>query len=315
MTRTTRSRRTALLIALSLVLVGSFSAPAGAAEVVNGGFESGSLSGWTTVYEPEGGGEWLVYSGTPVFEDVVRDAGPSPDPFFAPPTGTYAAVTVQESPSRLALYQDVALASGQGHFLRMYVYYRNQASGGFVAPDDFEADPNQQYRIDVMNPSAPVFSTAPTDVRRMLFRTDPGEPNEMEPTLMEFDLSEFAGQTIRLRFVVMVTEAQLHGAVDAVQIISGKCKGKPATAVGTDGDDSFTLGTPGKDVILGLEGDDVLKGGGKKDVICGGPGNDDLIGGAGNDLLIGGPGKDDLNGKAGNDTCKGGGGRDEESSC
>ncbi|MGH2686474.1 MAG: calcium-binding protein, partial [Actinomycetota bacterium] len=133
--------------------------------------------------------------------------------------------------------------------------------------------------------------------------------------LMQFDLTEFAGETIRLRFVVVVTQELLHGAVDGVQIISGRCGGKPATAVGTDGDDTFELGTAGKDVILGLGGDDVIKGRAKKDVVCGGSGNDDLRGGGGKDRLFGGPGKDDLKGGAGEDDCKGGGGRDDETSC
>jgi len=69
------------------------------------------------------------------------------------------------------------------------------------------------------------------------------------------------------------------------------CFGKPATIVGTPGDDTI-VGTPGPDVIAGLGGDDVIDGKGGRDLICGGPGADTLDGGAGGDSLDGGAGRD-----------------------
>jgi Ca2+-binding RTX toxin-like protein len=56
------------------------------------------------------------------------------------------------------------------------------------------------------------------------------------------------------------------------------CLGKPATIVGTDGNDTLT-GTDGNDVIAGLGGDDVITSGGSDewDLICGGDGNDVVI--------------------------------------
>jgi RTX calcium-binding nonapeptide repeat (4 copies) len=97
------------------------------------------------------------------------------------------------------------------------------------------------------------------------------------------------------------------------------CKGKPATIVGTDGND-VRIASPGQDVIVGLGGNDKLSGLAGNDLICGGkgkdklkggPGNDFLSGQKGNDKLNGGPGKDKLSGKKGNDTLKGGGGNDK----
>jgi Ca2+-binding RTX toxin-like protein len=92
------------------------------------------------------------------------------------------------------------------------------------------------------------------------------------------------------------------------------CKGKPATIVGTRGNDVRT-GTPGPDVMVGLGGNDKLSGRGGKDLICGGAGKDKLKGGAGKDTLLGQKGKDKLNGGAGKDFCKGGKGRDTASKC
>lgn len=110
------------------------------------------------------------------------------------------------------------------------------------------------------------------------------------------------------------------------------CKGKAATIVGTEGDDTLN-GTDGNDVIVALGGDDDVKGRGGNDVICGkggnddlrgnggndkvkgGGGNDDVKGGGGNDDLGGGAGKDNIVGGGGNDDCNGGTGRDRERRC
>ena len=75
-----------------------------------------------------------------------------------------------------------------------------------------------------------------------------------------------------------------------------ECHGRPATLVGTPGDD-FLTGTPGPDVIVGLGGSDILDGLGGDDALCGDVGALDLlIGGPGDDLLDGGP--DDPDGTA-----------------
>ena len=68
-------------------------------------------------------------------------------------------------------------------------------------------------------------------------------------------------------------------------------------------------GTPGRDVIVGLGGDDGSRARGN-DVICGGAGNDTLKGGKGKDSLHGRHGNDTLNGGEGKDFCAGGKGND-----
>jgi RTX calcium-binding nonapeptide repeat (4 copies) len=92
------------------------------------------------------------------------------------------------------------------------------------------------------------------------------------------------------------------------------CKGKPATIVGTGGNDVRT-GSQGPDVIVSLGGNDTLSGLADKDLICGGAGKDKLKGGAGKDSLLGQKGKDALKGGGGKDLCKGGKGKDTASKC
>ena len=69
------------------------------------------------------------------------------------------------------------------------------------------------------------------------------------------------------------------------------CDGKPATIVGTEGDDDLR-GTDGDDVIVGLGGDDLIKGRGGNDTLCGNAGKDRLVGGPGDDVIEGGAGYD-----------------------
>ncbi len=107
----------------------------------------------------------------------------------------------------------------------------------------------------------------------------------------------------------------------------GRCAGRKATIVGTNGKDQIKgskhkdviSAGRGNDVIRGMKGNDVICGGGGKDRLSGGPGKDKVLGqsgrdrlhgGSGKDRLLGGTGKDRLLGGAGTDRLRGGPGRD-----
>jgi hypothetical protein len=92
------------------------------------------------------------------------------------------------------------------------------------------------------------------------------------------------------------------------------CKGKPATIIGTSGDNLLT-GTNGPDVIAALGGNDKASGLAGNDLICGGAGKDTLKGGPGADSLLGQAGKDKLKGGGAKDICKGGKGNDSAAKC
>jgi Ca2+-binding RTX toxin-like protein len=94
------------------------------------------------------------------------------------------------------------------------------------------------------------------------------------------------------------------------ELVAGPlCAGKPATMVGTNGDDTL-VGTDGPDVITGLGGNDTIVGLRGADVICGGAGDDGVVGGPGKDLLLGGPGADTILGGPRADTIRAGSGFD-----
>src|SRR3978361_1871389 len=67
-----------------------------------------------------------------------------------------------------------------------------------------------------------------------------------------------------------------------------------ASVIGTQGDDTYSTGTPQDDIFVLLGGNDYASGGDGNDQIFGGAGNDTLSGDDGNDTLYGGLGNDKL---------------------
>jgi hypothetical protein len=214
-------RRVVLLVAFvaALALAGTAAA---VAQFVNGSFETGDFTGWTHV--DQGGGSWFVYSGTTTPVNGFS--------FFAPPDGTYAAVTDQFGPGGHVLYQDIAVrnvpATCQDR-IKFTLYYNNRA-GVFFNPAtlDYTVVPNQQYRVDIMRPGSPDFSVAPGDVLANVFQTTALSPTVLAPTTFSVSTAPWAGQTVRIRFAEVDNQFFFNAAVDNVQYVPQKlCKVYP----------------------------------------------------------------------------------------
>lgn len=227
--------RAALLVVLLVAVLAPNSATA--ASVVNGNFESGTLNGWQ-VSQATGAGNWFAYTGT---DAPIGSKRPSPaDPVQPPPQGAYAATTDQANPDTLILYQDVALEAGLSHQLSLLAYYDSYKPITVPNPDTLSVaeealrlpngkfQQNQQFRIDVIRPEAPLDSLDPVDVLRTVFATKRGGPQHMAPTRLTANLSAFAGQTVRIRIVSAVTEEVLNAGVDAVSITTSASGRSPS---------------------------------------------------------------------------------------
>src|ERR1700748_1998270 len=106
------------LFSVVLALVGAalaVPAASGAATVVNGNFETGTLEGWHA-HSATGFGDWFAYTGT---KAPISEAGRSTAAVPAPPQGKYAAIADQLDPDTLVLYQDISLAPEAKHQLRL----------------------------------------------------------------------------------------------------------------------------------------------------------------------------------------------------
>jgi Ca2+-binding RTX toxin-like protein len=170
-----------------------------------------------------------------------------------------------------------------------------------------------------MDPAAPLNSVAAGDVLATIFQTQNGDPQTLAPTPITFELTPFAGQTVRLRFALANTLFFFRAAVDDVQIESTPinqpptCNGLLATVYVKDGvivggpDNGkpyigSLIGTSGNDVMVGTEGRDAINGRVGNDTICALGGDDRIEGAGGNDTLYGGLGADRFKGGAGADS-------------
>jgi hypothetical protein len=208
-------------LVLALTAIAALSAFAGvssasAAGVVNGDFETGTLAGWQTHYQT-GESEWLTYEAAEPEQ---------PGEFFRPPSGKFAALTEFHLPDSAILYQDVSIEPAATSQLSMYLYYRSNAPIVVPSPntllveEGFGPEENQQVRVDVMKPSAPIESLAPEDILATVYASKAGDPLELTPTRLTADLSKFAGQTVRIRIAVVAHEEPLAAGVDAVSLTS-----------------------------------------------------------------------------------------------
>lgn len=208
MSRSRRLGATLAALAMFAALLGASSASA--ATVVNGGFETGTLEGWN-VYSSNPFVEWVV-----VTEEEEEELLPPP-----------FAVSEQNEPGTTILSQNISLEPGASHRLEMTFGYFSGAPIFIPTPDslDTESTENQQVRVDVMKPTAPITSVDPSDILTTVFASSEAENPEgespvLEPRRFSANLSPFAGQTVRLRIAVAVTRAPLFAFVKDVSVTS-----------------------------------------------------------------------------------------------
>ena len=117
-------------------------------------------------------------------------------------------------PGRRTLYRDVAL---DGRYrLHLTVFYVN--TGDFARlPTDGAIGNDQQYRIDLVAPSAPLTSLAKGQLLANIYHTSPGDPSRLQPTEVTLDLSPWQGQTVRLRLVSADNQGPLRAGVDNIR--------------------------------------------------------------------------------------------------
>jgi D-alanyl-D-alanine carboxypeptidase len=227
--RAVRGRRSAaaaaalaVLVVLSSVLVGCQARPS---TIVMDDFESGAITGWQAVGSGSGG--WFVYADGHKPPDPAQSDPNVPFDVPEPPQGKFAAVTDMNAPGTRILYRDLRL---EGRFsLQATAFYTG--TGPLSSPASLAYDtpePNQQFRIDLVRPAAPIDSVAKDDVLANVFHTSPGDPARRPPTEVRVDLSVWAGQTVRLRLATTDNQGPLRAGVDNIRFrrIGGGADGR-----------------------------------------------------------------------------------------
>ncbi len=181
----------------------------------NWNFERGDFSGWKSTQQ--GSGAWHVYA------DGTKPPNPADsDPQFPfgvpqPPEGRFAAVTDMSAPGTRILYRDVK--PGRDASLSMTVFYVNV--GPLASPPTLRFQtqkPNQQFRVDLVDPAAPVGSMARNHILATIFRTAPGDPDKLAPMRVAIDLSRWENKKVRIRAAQVDNRGPLRAGVDDVSI-------------------------------------------------------------------------------------------------
>ena len=206
----------------TLVTTAAVPGPGQIQAVTNGGFEVNGgpnteiMAGWTTFDQPG----WDQIG----FRVQTGTTTPVPGGVFTvppPPEGLFAAMSNQSGPGSHIIYQDISLpTNGNGQLsFRLFIGNRN---GIFFTPPtlDAAAFPNQQFRMDVMSPLAPIQDVG-AGVLLNVYQTKVGDPPVSDGYLtVTADLSAFNGQTVRLRFAVVETNFFFNAGVDDVSVIA-----------------------------------------------------------------------------------------------
>jgi len=194
--------------------------------IVNGDFETGDLTGWLTTEQlprgdggqpPWGAGSWLVYDDGSTPPDPSFVTALEPWEFRDPPQGLYASVASGGAPGRRVLYQDVMLDAP--YVLQFTYFYFNRAHV-FDSPGGFRWDgqDNNQFRVDLMDATAPLLSLDDADVLANILRTREGDPLLLDPTRVNFDLTRWVGQVVRIRFVEVDNKGPLRVGLDDIRL-------------------------------------------------------------------------------------------------
>jgi hypothetical protein len=204
---------------IAVASAGVAAGSAGAAGVVNGGFETGTLAGWQAANQNEGGGIWSVATPTELTEGIFKPFEGGSEALFDPSTASAG-----------VLYQEVSLEPGESDILSLELSYESHAAFAVPVPDTLsftgteeeggEPQENQQVRVDVMKAGSPVYSLAPEDTLATLLEPEPGAPEAIGWTHLTADLTRFAGETVRIRIADVGGDRYLGVGVDDVSITS-----------------------------------------------------------------------------------------------
>jgi hypothetical protein len=207
-------------IAVTTVITGLFLArPAQAATIellTNGGFETGTLAGWSVVDLAGGSGTWFATSALATPSSAFATVGPA--------AGSFYAVTDQGGPGTHALLQSFTVAPGATSVILSFAMFVNDQNGlgPIVNPAglDHTAVPNQHARVDILSSAATAFDTGAGVLANFYLGIDAGaNPHPYTPYLFDITALVAAGGTFQLRFAEVDNQLFFHQGVDSVSIL------------------------------------------------------------------------------------------------
>ncbi len=192
-------------VVMLMISVGPTTAIA-ASPIVNGSFETGNYTGWTLSEIPAlpQNGTWgIATAGETInpgdsvydyFDTIYVVQGDSGLPItYAPSDGNFMAFQLQNGSQFHRMYQDVTLA-GSATTLSLDMFYTNHLG---------EFNDNQYLAIHIRDLSDNILQT--------LYKPGSGDPTSIPMTGFTFDISDFAGDAVRID-VVLNTQSHFFPA-------------------------------------------------------------------------------------------------------
>jgi len=181
--------------------------------IINGGFETGNFTGWTTTVRPASFGNLFVRSGTTTPLSGISTVGPA--------SGTFYALTDQTGPGTYALIQPFTVAGSASSVVLTFDMFVNNYANTIVNPIglDHTAGANQHARVDILSASASPFDTGAGVLRNLFLGATPGI-NPHPYIRYTFDITSLvgAGGTFQLRFAEVDNQGFFNLGVDNVSI-------------------------------------------------------------------------------------------------
>ena len=164
----------------------------GSQVISNGTFETGTLAGWNQVQSASG--KFVINNGT--FKP------PGPDGPLPPYAGSYSALGEESGPGAFYMYQDVSIPSNATSATLSWAHRVRNFYTAFSS--------SQQFRVELLDTNNNVLAVA--------FTTQPGDPLLDNWVQKSYDVTSFAGQKLRVTFLVNSGLYYLNVHVDNVSV-------------------------------------------------------------------------------------------------
>jgi hypothetical protein len=187
--------------------------------IVNGEFETGDYTGWTT--STQTGSQGSLNIDTPGTTTPLSGFTTAPNATG----GTYYSVSDQTGPGAYSLTQLFTVGAGTTALtLSFDMFVNNYAGTVSVNPAglDYTAVPNENGRVDLLIAGADPFSTNPADVLFNFYLGSDAGPNPNPFTSYSFDITSLItpGQSYQIRFAEVDNQGFFNMGVDNVSVLA-----------------------------------------------------------------------------------------------
>ncbi len=162
------------------------------AAILNGGFETGTLTNWTLTNSAYG--QFITNNGTFI--------PPGASGAIAPYAGSYCALGYDSGPGVFYMYQDISIPSGVSTATLSWAHRVRNYSTAFNS--------SQGFQVRICDTNNTVLATA--------FTTSPGDTLLGNWVQTNYDLTAFAGRAVRVMFWVDSASYYIDAYVDNVSL-------------------------------------------------------------------------------------------------